>query len=205
MEEQNQNSVNLEIPSRWRRFSAYLLDLIINIVVNPAIMFVIYWLLRLTNLDSILIVFGIVITLTIIINILFIVIKKTTIWNNVAWIIALNKDNNPLSWWQSILRFFIFNPAFLALILLIIRFLIFLMLHLINGWCNITMYDMEGNIIQNQDPTCVIIRDILKFANWSGFLGFILFLMSVIEIFFKCPTFIDKLLWIKRIYKKSKK
>ena len=79
MEEQTQDSVNLEIPSRWRRFSAYLLDLIINIVVNPAIMFVIYWLLRLTNLDSIWIVFGIVITLTIIINILFIVIKKTTI------------------------------------------------------------------------------------------------------------------------------
>lgn len=204
MEEQTQNSVNLEIPSRWRRFSAYLLDLIINIVVNPAIMFVIYWLLRLTNLDSIWIVFGIVITLTIIINILFIVIKKTTIWNNVAWIIALNKDNNPLSWWQSILRFFIFNPAFLALILLVIRFLISLMLYLINGWCNIIMYDMEGNLIENQDPTCVIIRDIHKFANWSGFFGFIIFLISVIEIFFKCPTFIDKLLWIKRFYKKSK-
>jgi hypothetical protein len=33
MEEQTQDSVNLEIPSRWRRFSAYLLDLIINIII----------------------------------------------------------------------------------------------------------------------------------------------------------------------------
>lgn len=205
MEEQTQNYVNLEIPSRWRRLSAYLLDLIINIVVNPAIMFIIYRLLHLTNLDSIWIVFGIVIAITIIINISFIVIKKTTIWNNETWIIALNKNNNPISWWQATLRFFVFNPAFLALISLVIRFLISLMLYLINGWCNITMYDIEGNIIQNQDPTCVIIRDIRKFANWSGFFGFILFLISVIEIFFKCPTFIDKLLWIKRIYKKSKK
>lgn len=202
MEEQTQNSVNLEIPSRWRRFSAYLLDLIINIVVNPAIIFVIYWLLCLTNLDSIWVVFGIVIAITIIINILFIVIKKTTIWNNIAWIITLNKDNNPINWWQATLRLLVFNPAFLALILLIIRFLISLMLFN-DYWCY-TRYDMEGNIIQNQDPTCVIIRDIRKFANWSGFFGFILFLISVIEIFFKCPTFIDKLLWIKRFHKKSK-
>lgn len=204
MEEQTQNSVNLEIPSRWRRFSAYLLDLLINIVVNPTIMFIIYWLLRLTNLDSIWIVFGIVIAITIITNVIFIVIKKTTIWSNGTWIIALNKDNNPINWWQATLRFFVFNPAFLALILLLIRFLIFFMFYLINGWCNITMYDMEGNIIQNQDPTCVTIRNILKFANWSGDLGLIFLFISIIEIFFKCPTFIDKRLWIKRLYKKNK-
>ena len=199
MEEQTQNSVNLEIPSRWKRFSAYLLDLIINI----SVVWIIPWGMITFDAGNIVCVITMITILVLIfVYLIFIISKKTTIWNNETWIIALNKDNNPMNWWQATLRFFVFNPAFLALILLEIWLLISLVIYII-GWYN-TVYDIEGPIIQNQDSTWAKIRTIQNFANWSGFFGFILFLISVIEIFFKCPTFIDKLLWIKRFYKKYK-
>jgi hypothetical protein len=72
------------------------------------------------------------------------------------------------------------------------------MLWMINGWC---MMHSPDDI---QDPACEKINFIKNIGNRSGDLGLIFLLINIIEIFFKCPTFIDKRLWIKRIYKKSK-
>ena len=204
MEEQTQNSVNLEVPSRWRRFSAYCLDLLINLIINSIIMIITYRLLILTNLGPIEIIFGIVIAITTIFNILFIINKKTTTWNKSVWIISVNNENNPINWRQAVFRYFVFNPAFLALILLLIRFIISLMFYLKYGSCYVFTYNIDGSLIQNQDPICETIRRIRNIVNRLCNFSLIFLLISIIEIFFKCPTFIDKRLWIKRIYKKSK-
>jgi len=172
MEEQTQISENFEIPSRWRRFSVYILDLIINITG--------IWL---------------------IINLIMIIFKKATLWNKVVWIIALNNKNNPINRWQSLLRYFIFNPAFLALILFSFKILIWYITPW--GWCVVSR-DSSGLLIL--DPSCgnEPLRTLIDISNWTFIVGIILYSISVIELFFKCPTFIDKWLWIKRIYKKSK-
>ena len=197
MEEQTENSVNLEVPSRWKRFSAYLLDLLINFIV---IWIIPYGILTSDADNIVYIIIIITIIVLIFVYLIFIIRKKTTLWNKSVWIIALNNKNNSINWRQALLRYFIFNPAFLALILILIWFIISLMLYLINGWC--MMHTISSTNIQN--PECEKIYFIRNTGNRLGFFGLIFLLISILEIFFKCPTFIDKWLWIKRIYKKSK-
>ena len=74
MEEQTQDSVNLEIPSRWRRFSAYLLDFILNIItilIVPSLIIT----LDMERHTLLITVFTIIIC----IYLFFIIYKKTTI------------------------------------------------------------------------------------------------------------------------------
>ena len=186
MEEQTQNSENLEIPSRWRRFSAYLLDLIINIILWWIIPYIIF---IFTDWSIASVIIGLIL-LTL--EIVFIIYERNTTWNELMWIVALNKENNWISKWQSMLRHFVFNPAFLPLLLFLIWFLISLMFYMINSLSNEDMFVPSP------------IRILKGIGTRSGILGVIFFFLSIIEIFFKCPTFIDKRLWIKRIYKKSK-
>ena len=185
MEEQTPN-IDFKVPSRWRRFSAYLLDLIINIIlwwVIPYIVFI------MTDWSIASVIIGLIL-LTL--EIVFIIYERNTTWNELVWIMSLNNENNLISRRKSILRHFIFNPAFLSLLLFLIWFLISLMLYMINS-----LY-YEGMFV----PTPI--RILKGIGNRSSILGLILFFISIIEIFFKCPTFIDKRLWIKRFYKKSK-
>ena len=186
MEEQTQNSENLEIPSRWRRFSAYLLDLLINIILWWVIPYIIF---IFTDWSIVSIIIGLILLA---IEIVFIIYERNTTWNELVWIISLNNENNPINRWKSILRNFVFNPAFLSLLLLLIWFLIAIMLWMINSASS------ENTFVTNP------IKLFSTIGNRSSILGLILFFISIIELFFKCPTFIDKLLWIKRFYKKSK-
>lgn len=189
MEEQTEN---FEIPSRWRRFSAYLLDLIINIIILCIIPYVIF---TLTDWNIFSIIIGIIL---LIFEIILILLERNSIWNELVWIFALNKEDNTISKWQSILRFFIFNPAFLPLLQFLIWFLISLMLYMINS------YSSEDIFIYNL-INLKTIRLFNKISRLIFFIGLILLFINIIEIFFKCPTFIDKRLWIKRFYEKSKK
>ena len=177
---------NFEIPSRWRRFSAYLLDLIINIIILCIIPYVIF---IFTDWNIASIITGIIL---LIFEIILIILERNTTWNELVWIFALNKEDDQIRKWQSIIRFFVFNPAFLPLILILIWFLIALMLWMINS-------------LSNEDIFVPYPIKILRtIGNRSSILGLILFFINIIEIFFKCPTFIDKRIWIKRLYKKSK-
>lgn len=186
MKEQIQISENFEIPNRRRRFSAYLLDLFINIIlwwVIPYIVFI------LTDWNIVSVIIGLIL---LVLEIVLIIYERNTTWNELMWIVALNKENNWISKWQSMLRHFVFNPAFLPLLLFLIWFLISLMFYMINSLSNEDMFVPSP------------IRILKGIGTRSGILGVIFFFLSIIEIFFKCPTFIDKRLWIKRIYKKSK-
>ena len=191
MEEQTQDSVNLEIPSRWRRFSAYLLDFILNIItilIVPSLIIT----LDMERHTLLITVFTIIIC----IYLFFIIYKKTTIWNKLTWIITLNNENNPINCRQSLLRFFIFNPAFLGLVLFLIWFSV-----------SLIFYSRDNCTHDPNSPIhcSTTIEFINNIAKRSCLIGLILLFITLIEFFFKCPTFIDKLLWIKRLYKKSKK
>ena len=153
-------STNLEIPSRWRRFFAYLLDIIINITG--------IWL---------------------IINIIITLIKRITLWNMLAWIKTINEDNNKIWLWKTFLRYFVFYST-----LFVLFFLTHIILSVILRWHGIFCH------LGIDDILCDIHNILLK----SSEIVFVIILINVVEIFFKCPTFIDKWLWIKRIYKKSK-
>ena len=165
MEEQNQNSVNLEIPSRWRRFFAYILDLIINITI--------IWF---------------------IINIITILVKKTTLWAMILWIIAIDNENKWINFWKSLLRYFIFYST-LFFIAYILWFIVSYLFRLVPQLCS---HEYPSDF-------CQFKRMVWKILNIIFVLFSIPYFINIIEIFFKCPTFIDKRLWIKRIYKKSKK
>jgi hypothetical protein len=162
MEEQTEN---FEIPSRRRRFSAYLLDLIIN--------FSLIWL---------------------IINLIIIATKKSCLWNIIVWIKAIDNNNNPLNLWKALLRFWIFYST-----ISILLFFIFQLLSV--RFCLPFWYWTTFSCLMDNDSQTEIIA-IITFILWK--IIFIPYIINLIEIFFKCPTFIDKRLWIKRIYNKSK-
>ena len=197
MEEQTQNSENLEIPSRWKRFSAFLLNLLINLTI---ILFIPLLIIIGENYATSLII----VIILAILEIILISYEWTTSWYKSAWIITLyNGKNNMICWFQAILRHFVFNPAFLPIILLSTQLIIFLMFF--NTIHCDGIYDIYNNkIIYNENPICGIEWTLENIANRSGIIGLILLFISIIEIFFKCPTFIDKLIWVKRFYKKSK-
>ena len=157
MKEQTQDSINLEIPSRWRRFSAYFLDLIINITI--------IWLIA---------------------NIIVIFSAKTTLWNMIVWIQCIGKDGTA-TLWQISLRYLIFYQTLPLLVYYFCRYYYFA-----TRW-----------FVKCRD--CIEAKDKTNMILWCICLVFsVMILINVIEFFFKCPTFIDKRLWIKRIYKKSK-
>ena len=162
MEERTKSSVNLETPSRWRRFFAYLLDIIINITF--------IWLIA---------------------NIIIIFVVKTTLWNMIVWIKALDNKNNSANLWQISLRYIVFYQT-LPLFIFYFSYFYTISRNLthIRKWCS-DLYCGEENILG-----FVLFCILLIFT--------IISLVNIIEIFFKCPTFIDNRLWIKRIYKKSK-
>ena len=175
MEEQIQNSVNLEIPSRWRRFFAYFLDLVINITI--------IWLFA---------------------NIILIFVEKTTLWNMLIWIRTLNNKNNSANLRQALLRYLIFYQ----ILPLLFFFLLFLRWNLYTFKCSYLYVDKANGVgfYFNETWSCISLNTILVILRYTFYiLTIICTTINIIEIFFKCPTFIDKQLWIKRIYKKSKK
>ena len=192
MEEQTQISENFEIPSRWRRFSAYLLDFLIN--------FIIFWIIPTSILYSntnytFLIITAIIVIVFILFYLIFIINKKTTLWNNTVWIIALTNDNKPITGWQAILRYFVFYTPFLTLILFSFWFSMWFIRPL--GWCINIDHVLEP--FCGREPITTIYNISNRFLNFS-----LILCVLNLEIFFKSPTFIDKLLWIRRIYKNNK-
>lgn len=155
---EKEKTVNLEIPSRWRRESAYLLDLIIN--------FTIIWL---------------------ILNIIVILSIKTTLWNMLLWIKTLNNKNNSASLWQNFLRYLVFYQTLPLLVFCSCRYYYFI------SWGFVKCRDCDEEK-----------HRIIMILLWICLIFATIILDNIIEIFFKCPTFVDKRSWIKRIYKKSK-
>ena len=155
---------NFEIPSRWRRFSAYLLDLIINITI--------IWL---------------------IINLIIILIRKTTLWAMIVWINAINNESKRINLWKALLRYLIFYSTLL--------FIAYILWYIISY-----MFRLVPEICSTEHPSdfCQMKYTVWKILNIIFILFSIPCFINIIEIFSKCPTFIDKRLWIKRIYKKSK-
>lgn len=186
MEEQTEN---FEIPSRWRRFFAYLLDLLTNLII---FWFITYFIL--SFMDR-LILYLIIIVLLIIFEVMFIFFKKTTPWNKSVWIIALT-NNYPISWWQAMLRYFVFNPAFLALILFLFKFVVWSFA----PWWYPLIISGDPSIVQYWRE---LFKILIPISNCAFIISMILCLLNIVEIFLKCPTFIDKRLWIKRVYKKN--
>jgi len=169
MKGQTQNSINLEIPSRWRRFFAYLLDLIINITG--------IWLIA---------------------NIVITFIKRTTLWNIIAWIQCMSK-NGTTTLWQISLRYLIFYQT----LPLLFFFLLFIRWNLTTFNC--LYLDKANGFYFDETWNCISLNTILVILRYTFYVLIIICTtINIIEIFFKCPTFIDKQIWIKRIYKKSK-
>lgn len=164
MKEQTQNSINLEVPSRWKRFSAYLLDLIINIT---GIWFII--------------------------NLIIIFVKKTTLWNILTWIKTIKNNNKTINLQQATLRYFVFYQT-LPLLFFWLD-MIYTLFWMTNHIC-IWHWD-NGSDFCGSNTIGIILSYIFYALS-------IVCIINIIELFFKCPTFIDKLLWIKRLYKKSK-
>ena len=158
MKQQNQSSVNLEIPSRRRRIFAYLLDLIINITI--------IWLIA---------------------NIIIIFVEKNTLWNMLVWIKTLNNKYNSANIWQISLRYLIIYQTIPLLVYYFCRYYYFI------SWASVKCWNCYG---EENRMRMFLLYICLSFS--------VLILINIIELFFKCPTFIDKRLWIRRIYKKSK-
>ena len=178
MKEKVQNSVELDIPSRWKRIEAYFIDWMVYFVVLIISR-------SLVEIHSFLIMIVLFIA-----NLVFIIRSKTSIWNRLVWISALNKNNTSITWWQAILRYFVFNPSFLRLLL----FIVIVILAWILMW---TIVNKKLHI-EDFDTTSSELWIFLVMV-----IGIIFLFISLIEICFNCPTFIDRLLWIKRVYKKS--
>lgn len=186
MEEQNQNSVNLEIPSRWRRFSAYLLDLLINIILWCIIPYTIFIFTDWIIVSILAIGLPIIWLFT---NIILIFVEKTTLWNMLVWIKTLNNKKNSANLRQALLRYLIFYQTLPLLVYYFCRY----------------YYTGTRGSVKCWGLDCIEAKNKTNMILWCICLVFsVMILINVIELFFKCPTFIDKRLWIKRIYKKSK-
>ena len=161
MEGQTHNSVNLEIPSRWRRFSAYFLDLVINITI--------IWLIT---------------------NIIVIFVAKTTLWNMLIKIKALDTKDQDINIWKACLRYLIFysNSIFFMILYYIYKILSLIF------W----LYFWTTEVLQDYDNLFIIVIFIISTIIFT-----ISVIVNIIEIFQSCPTFIDKRLWIKRFYIKK--
>ena len=162
MTEQTQDSINLEIPSRWRRFFAYFLDLVINITI--------IWLIT---------------------NIIVIFVAKTTLWNMLVKIKALDTKDQDINIWKACLRYLVFYSNSIFFIILYYIYKILSLIFWVYFWTTEVLQDYDNLFIILIFRVFIIVFTISVIVN-------------IIELFFKCPTFIDKRLWIKRFYKKSK-
>lgn len=181
MEGQTQISKSFEIPSRWRRFSAYLLDLLINWRIIPYIIFLFTdWIIVSILATGLPIIW-------LFTNIILIFVEKTTLWNMLVWIKTLNNKNNSANLRQAFLRYFIFYQTLPLLVYYFCQY------YYIVKWGFVKCRDC----IEAIDRTRMILLYICIIFS-------VMILINVIEFFFKCPTFIDKRLWIKRFYKKNK-
>ena len=180
MEEQIQNSVNLEIPSRRRRFSAYIIDVIINVIVVRVCFLTWPLCFRL-------------IPLWIIINLVIVFWWKTTLWSSIMRIKVIKNNNSSINIKQVFFRYWVFSPILLN-VTICIRIFVSIIFRLISVQCP---PKCSPNFSQMKYTISIILDIFCIIAS-------IPCLINIVEIFFECPTFIDKRLWIKRIYKKSK-
>lgn len=179
----NKNS-NLEIPSRWRRLFVFLLDLAIFIIC-----FVPFF-LAMEFRDFRLAI--IILVISIILYIVFIVLGRTTFWNKILWIVTLNSENNLITKKQFVLRYFVFSVSFSLPILLSILY------------SRMSLLLINVMLIKGRFMSVNIGINIFKYIFYLlGIFVIIVLIVNIIELFVECPTFIDKRLWIKRVYKKS--
>ena len=153
---------NTNIPWRWERIWAFLLDLFLT--------YTIIW-----GIINIFLVLG---------N------RRTTLWNMIVWIESINKNWDKISKKQSIIRFFIFYPMFLFVTFAVMMACAFII------WIFIWILDIN-------DSSSIWYSIGYTYGTLIRFPCFILSIMSIIEIFYSCPTYIDKWIWINRINKEK--
>ena len=159
-------TTDLEIPSKLRRISAFLLDVFFTITIVGCVM-----------------------------NLIFILLQKESLWNTILWIKSLDNDGNKITNKQRIIRYSLTFPTSISLSFFIYIFIIILSIpiSIIDSFSD---YNNWGSgLTEDFFWTCWILIVILFVT---------VLIINIIEIFQACPTFIDKLLWIKRLYKKSK-
>ena len=159
-------NTDLEIPSKLRRISAFLLDVFFTITIVGCI-----------------------------INLIFILLQKESLWNIITWIKTLNNDESKITNKQRIIRYSLIFPTSISLSFFIYIFMIILCIPIwiIDAFSN---YNNWGSgLTEDFFWICWILILILIVT---------ILIINIIEIFQICPTFIDKRLWIKRLYKKSK-
>ena len=117
--------------------------------------------------------------------------KRTTLGNLIVWINSLNNDWSKISRKQWILRFFIFNPMFLFVSLIILAFV------LVAVWFFIWIF------MSNIDAGEIGYNIWYAYGSMIRIPCFVLFIMNVVEVFFSCPTYIDRLIWMKRVRQKE--
>ena len=180
MKEQIQSSENFEIPSRRRRFSAYIIDVIINVIVVRVCLLTWPLCFRL-------------IPLWIIINLVIVFWWKTTLWSSIMRIKVIKNNNSSINIKQVFFRYWVFSPILLN-VTICIRIFVSIIFRLISVQCP---PKCSPNFSQMKYTISIILDIFCIIAS-------IPCLINIVEIFFECPTFIDKRLWIKRFYKKSK-
>ena len=117
--------------------------------------------------------------------------KRTTLGNLIVWINSVNNNWGKISRKQWMVRFFIFNPMFLF-----VSFIIFLIV-LLTVWLFVWIFNPS------------IDAENLGYNIWYLYGSMIripclvLFIMNVVEVFFSCPTYIDRLIWMNRVKQKE--
>ncbi len=167
MKKRSKDSINLEIPSRWKRISAFLLDLFFTISIIGCL-----------------------------INLIFILSdKKDSLWNTIFWIKLLNNGGNKITNKQRIIRYLLIFPTSISFSLIIYIFMMLLCIP-ISILDSFSDYNNWGSGLTEDFLLCWVFLVLIFII--------IVLIINIIEIFQPSPTFIDKRLWIKRIYKKSK-
>ena len=129
-----------------------------------------------------------------IINLIIIICKKATLWNMLVWIKALDTGDHNINVWKACLRYFVFYSSLFI-------FLFFISQALATVFCIPFWLWTTITCISNNNSFYKIGWIVFMIIN---FFIVIFVIINIIEIFFRCPTFIDKRLWIKRVYEKSK-
>lgn len=162
MKENNQVTENLETPTWWKIFLAYLLDILF--------IFTIFWgPLNAANAFW---------------------KQKNTFWNGIMWIKYVNMDGSDLTKKQARIRYLLMLPIsvpfslFIFLIIFIFGFIFFFFSSVALGFLR---FIESLFILYNVG---VLLLNIVEICYSEG------------PIF---PTFIDKRLWIKRVYNISNK
>ncbi len=155
-----------EIPSKLRRISAFLLDVFFTITIVGCV-----------------------------INLIFILLQKDSLWNIITWIKSLNNDENKITNKQRVIRYLLIFPTSISFSLIIYIFMMLLCIP-ISILDSFSDYNNWGSGLTEDFLLCWVFLVLIFII--------IVLIINIIEIFQPSPTFIDKRLWIKRIYKKSK-